>query len=137
MLSSSFSFWDFTFYNEALCFVVFILSLCSNTTLENIFEYIHQKFLKKYAHFKILSRDEFFTRFFFLFFIPGWNFIPVFRDEFIPGWNFISTKTCKQWETFHHRQGWFHPGTSYIPGRNIPCKHPLSDVCEYCWLGQP
>ena len=38
-LSSSFFFSDFTFYKVALCFIIFILSLCSNTlTLESIFE---------------------------------------------------------------------------------------------------
>ena len=47
MSSSSFFFSDFTFYKEVLCFITFILSLCSNTlTLESIFEYIPQK-LKK------------------------------------------------------------------------------------------
>ena len=47
MLSSSFFFSDFTFYKEALCFIISILSLSSNTlTLESIFEYIRQK-LKK------------------------------------------------------------------------------------------
>ena len=37
--------------------------------LENLLEHIRQK-LKKYAHFKISSRDEVFTRLFFFFFIP-------------------------------------------------------------------
>ena len=61
----------FTFYKEASCFIIFILSLCSNMlNLENILEYIRQK-LKKHAHFKISSRYEVFTRRFFFFFIPG------------------------------------------------------------------
>ena len=75
--------------------------------------WIHtSKIFKRYAHFKISSRDEVFTH---LFFILGWNFIPVFltgmsssqdeissrqkrvnskrhftinRDDFVPGWNF-------------------------------------------------
>ena len=123
-LCSSFFFSGFTFYKEALCFIIFILSsLCSNMlNLENILEYIRQK-LKKHAHFKISFRDEEFTRLFFFF---------SFRDEisslsFIPGWwNFISAKTYKQQETFHHRQRWFHPGTSFIPGWNFTCKHPLN-----------
>ena len=55
------------------------------------------KILKKHANFKILSRDEVFTSLFFLFFLS--------QDK-ISGWNFISVKTCKQYETFHHRQGW-------------------------------
>ena len=47
LLSSSFFFSDFTFYKEALCFIIFILSLCSNMlNLETILEYIRQK-LKK------------------------------------------------------------------------------------------
>ena len=52
------------------------------------------KILKKHANFKILSRDEVFTSLFFLFFLS--------QDK-ISGWNFISVKTCKQYETFHHR----------------------------------
>ena len=59
--------------------------------------WIHTSKLKKHAHFKISSQDELFTPLFFLFFIPGWNFIPV-----------------------------FHPGTSFIPGWNLTCKHPLN-----------
>ena len=75
LLCSSFIFSGFTFYKEASCFIIFILSLCSNMlNLENILEYIRQK-LKKHAHFKISSRDEVFTRLFFFFsslsFIPG------------------------------------------------------------------
>ena len=55
LLCSSFFFSGFTFYKEALCFIIFILSLCSNMlNLENILEYIRQK-LKKHAHFKISS----------------------------------------------------------------------------------
>ena len=97
LLCSSFFFSGFTFYKEALCFIIFMLSLCSNMLkLENILECIRQK-LKKHAHFKISSQDEVFTRLFFLFFIPGWNFIPV-----------------------------FHPGASFIPGWNFTCKHPLN-----------
>ena len=65
---SSFFFSDFTFYKEALCFIIFVLSLCSNTlTLESILECICQKFKKKHAHFKISSRDEVLTRLFFFF----------------------------------------------------------------------
>ena len=79
-LRSSFFLSGFTFYKEALCFIIFILSsLCSNMlNLENILEYIRQK-LKKHAHFKISSRDEVFTRLF---------FIPVFR----PGMKFYLDK---------------------------------------------
>ena len=81
LLYSSFFFSGFAFYKEALCLIIFILSLCSNMlNLENILEYIHQK-LKKDAHFKISSQEEVFTRLFFFFssqdeisslsFIPG------------------------------------------------------------------
>ena len=81
LLCSSFFFSGFTFYKDALCFIIFILPSRSNIlNLQNILEYIHQK-LKKHAHFKIWSRDEVFTCLFFLFFIPGWNFIPVFHPE--------------------------------------------------------
>ena len=70
LLCSSFFFSGFTFYKDALCFIIFILSSRSDIlNLQNILEYIHQK-LKKHAHFKNSSRDEVFTRLFFLFFIP-------------------------------------------------------------------
>ena len=47
LLPLFFFFWDFTFYKEALFFITFISSLCSNTlTLESIFEYICQKLIK-------------------------------------------------------------------------------------------
>ena len=66
LLRSSFFFSGFTFYKEALCFIIFILSLCSNMpNLENILEYIRQK-LRKHAHFKVSSRDEVFTHLFFI-----------------------------------------------------------------------
>ena len=65
---------------------------------------------------------------FFSFFHPEMKFHPCLldRNEFMPGWNFISAKSCKQWETFHHRQGWFRSGTSFIPGWNFTYKHRLS-----------
>ena len=92
LLCSSFFFSGFTFYKEALCFIIFILPFCSNMlNLENIFKYIRQK-LKKHAHFKISSQDELFTRLFFFF--SFWDEISSL--SFIPGWNFISAKTCKQ-----------------------------------------
>ena len=47
---------------------------------------------KKHAHFKISSRDEVFTRFFFFFSSQD----EILSLSFIPGWNFISAKTCKQ-----------------------------------------
>ena len=51
LLWSSSLFSGFTFYKEALCFIIFILSLCSNMlNLENILEYIRQK-LKKTCSF--------------------------------------------------------------------------------------
>ena len=52
LLFSFFFFSDFTFYKEALCFIIFIFSLRSNTlTLESILEYMRQKFLKKICSF--------------------------------------------------------------------------------------
>ena len=92
LLSSAFFFFffflDFTFYKEALRFITFILSLCSNMlTLESIFEYIRQKYKKNILILKFhpgMKR----LHISFLFFILGWNFIPVFftgmsssRDE--------------------------------------------------------
>ena len=102
LLCSCFFFSGFTFYKETLCFIIFILSLCSNMlNLENILEYIRQK-LKKHAHFKISSRDEVFTRLFFFFSsrdeissrqkrVNSKRHFTIDRDDFIPGWNF----TCK------------------------------------------
>ena len=100
------------FLQRGLMFHYVHTFICSNMlNLENILEYIRQE-LKKHAHFKILSRDEVFTRLFFFFssrneisslsFIPGWNsfrqkrvnskrHFTIDRDDFIPGWNF----TCK------------------------------------------
>ena len=100
-------------------------------TLESIFEYIRKKIyvriliLKFHPGMKCLNV-------FFSFLHPGMKFHPClfYRDEFILGWNFISAKACKQWETFHHRQEWFHPGTSFILGWNFTCKHPLSKRCS-------
>ena len=88
---SCFFFSNFAFDKVALCFIIFKHSLCSNTlTLERIFEYIRQNFKKKHAHKKSIDLST--------------------NLSFIPGWNFISAKTCKELETFHHRQGWFYPG---------------------------
>ena len=95
LLFTSFFFSDFTFYKEALCFIIFILSLFSNTlTLENIFEYYVKN--KKNTHFKISSQDEVFTCLFFFF--SSWDEISsrqkrvnskrhftIDRDDFIPG----------------------------------------------------
>ena len=94
-------FWFFTCcphsfsFRASLCFIIFILSLCSNMlNLENILEYIRQK-LKKHAHFKISSRDEVLTRLFFFF---------SYRDE-------ISSLSF--W------QGWVHPGMKFRFGKSI------------------
>ena len=86
--------------------------------LENILKYIRQK-LKKHAHFKISSRDEVFTRLFFFFHLRM-KFHPCLscRTE-------ISSRQ-KRAKTFNHKQGWFHPGTSFILGWNFTCKHPLN-----------
>ena len=88
LLCSSFFFSGFTLYKEALCFIIFRLSLCSNMlNLENILEYIRQK-LKKHAHFKISSRDEVFTRLFFFFFRPCLSS----RDEISPRQKRVNSK---------------------------------------------
>ena len=63
--------------------------------LENLLEHIRQK-LKKYAHFKISSRDEVFTRLFFFFSsrdeissrqkrVNSKRHFTIDRDDFIPG----------------------------------------------------
>ena len=55
--------------------------------------WIHtSKIKKKYTHFKISCRDEVFTRLFFLFFIPGWNFIRVFLTGMSPSRDKISSR---------------------------------------------
>ena len=112
LLWSSSLFSGFTFYKEALCFIIFILSLCSNMlNLENILEYIRQK-LKKHAHLKFHPGMKC-LQVFFSFFHPRMKFHPclssrdeissrqkranskrhftIDRDDFILGWNF----TCK------------------------------------------
>ena len=67
LLFASFFFSDVTFCKEALCFIIFILPLFSNTlTLESIFEYYVKNKIKN-THFKISSRDEVVTRLFFFF----------------------------------------------------------------------
>ena len=93
-LFTSFFLLDFTFYKEALYFIVFILSLCSNAlTLESIFEY----YVKNKKNTLILK------------FHPGMKCLQVClsffypkmkvqtclfdRGEFIMGWGFISPKT--------------------------------------------
>ena len=97
-----------------------ILSLCSDTlTLESIFEYIRQKLKKNMLILKFHPGIKC-LHIFFSFFHPEMKFYSCLfdSDEFIPGWNFISVKTCKQVETFHHRQGWFRPGTKLISSRD-------------------
>ena len=87
LLSSSFFFLGFTFYKEALCFITFILSLCSNTlTLESIFEYIRQKLIKNMLILKFHPGMKC-LHVFFSFFHPGMKSHPCFSywDEFIPG----------------------------------------------------
>ena len=98
LLSWSLFFSDFTFYKEALCFIIFKLSVCSNKlTLENIFEYIRQKWRKKtYSFQNFIPEWSVYTSSFFSFFFSHPCLFD--RDEFIPGWNFISTKTCKHWD---------------------------------------
>ena len=87
---------------------------------------IHMSKIKKACSFQNFILGWSVYTVFFSFFHPGMNFIRLsFRREFIRGWNFISAKTCKQQETFHHRQGWFHPGSSFIPGWNFTCKLPF------------
>ena len=61
LLPSSFFLSDFTFYKEALCFIVFLLSLCSGTlTLESIFEQIGQKLKKNILILKFHPEMKFF-----------------------------------------------------------------------------
>ena len=80
LLCSSFIFSGFTFYSEALCFIIFILSLCSNMLNFGKHAWLIRQKLKKHAHFKILSRDEVFTRLFF-FFHPGMKFHPCLSSQ--------------------------------------------------------
>ena len=69
-MSSFFFFSDFTFYKEALCFIIFIFSLCSNTlNLEGIFEYIRQNMLILKFHPAVKRLHVFFS-----FFHPGMKF---------------------------------------------------------------
>ena len=116
LLCSSFFFSGFTLYKEALCFIIFRLSLCSNMlNLENILEYIRQK-LKKHAHFKISSQDEVFTRLIF-FFHPRMKFHPCLssRDE-------ISSRQKR----VNSKRHFTIDRDDFIPGWNFKCKHPLN-----------
>ena len=108
LLCSSIFLSDFIFYKRILCFIMFVLSLCP-----------FRNFVPGWSVYMFFS----------FFFYHGMNFyLCLFdRDEFIPEWNFIPTKICKQEETFHHRQGWFHPGTNFIPGRSFTYKDHLND----------
>ena len=94
LLSSSFFFLDFTFYKEALCFITFILSLCSNTlTLESIFEYIRQKLIKNMLILKFHPGMKC-LHVFFSFFHPGMKFHPCLssRDEILSRQKLVNSK---------------------------------------------
>ena len=81
LLCSSFFFSGFNFYKEALCFIIFILSLCSNMlNLENILEYICQKFKKNMLILKFHPRMKC-LHVFFSFFHPRMKS----HLSFIPG----------------------------------------------------
>ena len=124
---------EFTFYNEALPFILFKQKML---TFGSISEYIRQKFTK-HAHFKISSQDEvlFSSIVFFFFFYPGMKFHSCLFDgyEFIPGWSFISAKACKQSERSHHRQRLFHPETSFILGWNFTRKHTFRGIIQFIY----
>ena len=57
----------FGLYKEALCFIMFILSLCSNMLLWKAYLNTLRQKLKKHAPFKTSSREEMFTRLFLFF----------------------------------------------------------------------
>ena len=112
LFPSSLFFSDFTFYKEALCFIIFILSLFSNTlTLKSMFEYIRQKgkniLTLKIHHPKMKCLHVFFSSF-----IPGWNFHSCIfdRDEFIPGWNSSRQKRVNSKRHFTIYRDDFIPG---------------------------
>ena len=78
LLSLSIFFSNSTFNKEALCFITFILSLWSNTlTLKAYLNTYVKKNLKKTLILKFHPGWSVYMSFF-LFFIPGWNFIPFF-----------------------------------------------------------
>ena len=92
LLCSSFFFSGFTFCKETLCFIIFILSPCSNMlNLENILEYMRQK-LKNMLILKFHPGMKCLHVFFFFFSSQD----EISSQSFIPRWNFISAKTCKQ-----------------------------------------
>ena len=108
-----------------LCFIVFILSLCLNTsTLESIFEYIRQKWKqkqktkKKHTYFKISSRDEVLTR---LFFLPGWNFISVF----LTGMSSSRDEILSRQKHVNGKRHFTIDRDNFILGWNLTRKHPL------------
>ena len=109
------------------CFIIFILSLCSNNANFGKHIWIHTSKINKNILILKFHSGMKCLHIFFSFSHPGVKFhLCLFdRDEFILGWNFISLKSCKQKETFHNRQGWFRQGTNVIPGWNFACKHLL------------
>ena len=82
MLCSSFFFSGFTFYKEALCFIIFILSLCSNM-LNWKTTWIHRSKIKKNILILRFYRGMKCLHVFFSFFYPGMKFHSClsFRDE--------------------------------------------------------
>ena len=118
LFSSSFFFSDFTFCKEALCFIIFILWLCLNRlTLKSIFEFITKIKEKRHGHFKISSWDEVFTRLFF--FLPRWNFIPVFLIGMSSSWDEILSRQKR----VNSKRHFTIDRDDFM---NFVCKHPLN-----------
>ena len=65
---------------------------------------------KKHTHFKISSGDEVFTR---LFFIPGWNFIPVFLRGMSSSWDEILSRQKRE----NSKRHFTIDRDDFIPGR--------------------
>ena len=80
------------------------------------------KHTSKHAHFKISSRDEMFTRLFFFFFIPGWNFMPVFLTWMSSSQDEISSRQKR----VNSKRHFTIDRDDFVPWWNFTCKHPLN-----------
>ena len=131
-MSSFFYFWDFTFYKETLCFIIFILSLCSNTlTLESIFEYMRQKLIKNMLILNFILGWSVHSSFF-PFFILGWNLIPVFHSGVSSSGNEISPRQ----KSVNSKRHFPTDGDDFIRGRvssqdEISRVNTLSEKCVF------
>ena len=122
-------FWFFTCcphsfsFRASLCFIIFILSLCSNMlNLENILEYIRQK-LKKHAHLKFHPGMKC-LQVFFSFFHPRMKFYPCLSSRY---------EISSRQKRVNSKRHVTIDRDDFIPGWNFTCKHPLNNSIRGNW----